>query len=178
MRKKQLSPSAWVMIIAVCLGVALYAISASSLVSHGPPRIRGNRPGGACTSVVLFGKLEMKDVDKVIISSDSQSITITDQALVDQIVDETKVADYGFSVGCGCCEIKDRQIELYSGDRLVRSMRWYEDNIVKVYETDLTHWVFFVRDDGFAHRDEYDGYVRLSQELEDHLDALFDDFSR
>lgn len=172
--KLRSKPSTWVIMIAVCLGGLLYAISACSLVSHGPPRYRGTRRGASCTSVVLFGKLEMKDVDKIVISSDSKSLTITDRELVDQIVDETKVADYGFSLGCGCCEIKNRRIELYSGDRLVRSMDWFEDNIVKVYETDLTHWVFFVRDDGFVHRGEYAGYVLLSQELEDQVDALFD----
>lgn len=174
MVKLRLKPSAWFIMIAVCLGGLLYAISACSLVSHGPPRYRGTRRGGACTSVVLFGKLEMKDVDKVVISSDSKSLTITDPELVDQIVEKTKVADYGFSIGCGCCEIKDRRIELYRGDRLVRSMDWYESDIVKVYERDLTHWVFFVRDDGHVYIDQYAGYVLLSQELEERLDALFD----
>lgn len=178
MRKIKLPLSAWVTIIAVCLGVLVYVVCSCSLFSDGPPRYRGSRPGGACNSVVWFGKLEIEGVDKVVISSDTKSVTITEQELVDQIVEETEVADYGFSVGCGCCEIKDRRIELYSGDRLIRSMDWFEDNIVKVYETDLTHWVFFVRDDGFVHRGEYAGYVRLSQELEDQLDALFNDFSR
>ena len=131
---------------------------------HGGPYLTG------CTSVALFGKMEIAGVDKVIISSENKSLTITDEDLVNQIVDKTKVARWAYNTGCGCCEQRGWTIDLYRGDQLMRSMEWVEDDIVKVYDRDLTHWIFPVE---IQHERTIGGYALLSGELESHLVEMF-----
>lgn len=151
----------------VIIIVLAVVISCNVLVSGPVIREKTGEPYlFSCTSVVLFGKLEIADVDKVVISSDDKTLTITDQALVEQIVDKTKVAKWAYSSGCGCCEQRGWRIDLYRGDQLARSMDWIEDDIVKVYDCDLTHWVFPV---DVQHERSIGGYARLSHELEDQL---------
>lgn len=158
---------------AVAIVVALViSISCFSLISYGPERNSfGGRYLGACHSIALFGKLEIAGVDKVVISSGDKSLTITDPDLVEQIVDKTKVASWGYNVGCGCCEQRGWKIDLYRGDWLVRSMDWVEDDIVKVYNRDLTHWVYNVEVEYL--RFDIAGYARLSGELEIKLVEMF-----
>lgn len=158
------------------LGVVIVIVSVvviSCNVLIGDPVIRkktGKPYAASCTSVVLLGKLEIAGVNKVVISSSDHSITITDQSLVDQIVDNTKVAKWAYNLSCDCCDQRGWTIDLYRGDQLTRSMTWIADDIVKVYDCDLTHWVFPV---DTQHGQSIGGYVQLPEELENQLHEMF-----
>ena len=170
MKKNWFGIAAVVVPSVVIVTILAIVISCNVLVSGPVIREKTGEPYlASCTSVVLFGKLEIADVDKVVISSDDKSLTITDQALVTQIVDKTKVARWAYNVGCGCCEQRGWKIDLYSGNRLMRSMDWIEDDIVKVYDCDLTHWVFPV---DVERGRSIGGYVCLSEELENQLHEM------
>lgn len=120
---------------------------------------------GECLSISLFGKLELKSVDKAVLSENGKEFIITDAELIDQIVTETRVATHA-----GFCYDRYRRIDLYNGDKLIRSMEWAQCcDTVKVYEPDLTHWLI-VPLGGTAN----EGYVELSDELVDQLGALID----
>lgn len=122
------------------------------------------RVGNGCISFSMFGKLELKNVDRAVLSANGKEITITDESLLDEIVSETRVADE-----VRTCGSFNKQIDLYSGDKLIRSMKWAECcDSVKVYEPDLTHWLISL--------DEYAdaGYVELSKDLVTKLNKLID----
>lgn len=124
---------------------------------------------GECISISLFGKLELRDIDRVEIIGYAEQVTITDQELIRQITNETRIATY---VRSDCwkpahCSDPHRQIELYRGDQMVRSMDWDACcDRVYVYERDLTHWLI-------PWWCDYEGgYVSLSNELIERLNAL------
>lgn len=120
---------------------------------------------GECLSIVFFEKFSLKKVDKVVLtypSSDGKekAVTITDQELVRQVVEETAVAtraNYSDHISDKC------RIDLYDGDDLVRSMLWSDSapKSVKVYDSDLTHWLIVPP---FVFWDN-EGWVELSDEL-------------
>lgn len=169
MKKKWFGIAAVAVPSVVIVAVLAIVISCCALVGKPELTIHGSPYLTGCTSIALFGKLEVAGVDKVVISSKNKSLTITDQALVDQIVDKTKVANWAYSTGCGCCEQRGWKIDLYRGDWLARSMEWVEDDIVKVYDCDLTHWVFPV---DVQHERSIGGYALLSEELEMQLHEM------
>ena len=116
-----------------------------------------------CVSISLFGKWELKNVDCAVITIDGEKVTVTDENLLDELVSETRVADR-----VSACGESSRQIDLYSGDKLVRSMKWDACcNTVKVYEPGLTHWLISFKQSVNA------GYVQISNELASQLEALF-----
>ena len=124
---------------------------------------------GECISISLFGKLELRDIARVEIIGYAEQVTITDQELIRQITNETRIATY---VRSDCwkpahCSDPHRQIELYRGDQMVRSMDWDACcDRVYVYERDLTHWLI-------PWWCDYEGgYVSLSNELIERLNAL------
>lgn len=158
------------MMMVVILILLLVGIFSSVLVGTPVLRKNGKPYLTSCTSVALFGRLEIAGVDRVVISSKDKSLTITDEDLVAQIVDKTKVANWAYNTGCGNCDVKRWKIELYAGDTLKRSMEWIEEDIVKVYDWDLAHWVFPVE---IQSEQSMDGYAHLSQELADRLSELF-----
>lgn len=169
MKKKYVIISA-ISLIAILVAALAISISCNVIVGKPEKTSQGIRYRTGCTSVALFGKREIAGVDKVVISSDSKSMTITDEDLVNRIVDKTKVATWAYNTGCGCCELKNWTIDLYCGDKLLRSMEWIEDDIVKVYDRDLTHWVFPVEK---QHEQTIGGYALLSEELEAELVEMF-----
>lgn len=118
---------------------------------------------GECISGSLFGRFELRNIDKVIIAANGKEWTITDSNLVKQICDETRVADR-----VNLCTESSKRIDLYSGDRLVRSMKWSVCcNTVEVYEPGISHWLIAplgTKVEG--------GYVELSEELLAQLNAV------
>ena len=126
---------------------------------------------GECISVSPFGKLELRGIDKVVMTFHDEQIVITDGDLIAQIADETRIATHVRS-RCGApdyCDDPQGRLELYRGDKLVRAMDWdLCCDAVKVYEGDLTHWLipWWCK--------SYGGYVYLSDGLADQLYALVD----
>ena len=115
-----------------------------------------------CISVAFFEKWETAQIDKIVVKADGKEIVITDQDLVSKIAKETTVATYAM-IGCP----EDRQIDAYSGDKLVRSMKWSTcQNSVKVYRADLLHWVIIPEFSA-----EY-GFVFLTDEVVEQINAL------
>ena len=124
---------------------------------------------GECFSISLFGKLELRGIDKVVMTLRGEKIVITDGDLIQNITDETRIATHVRS-RCGApdhCDDPQGRLELYRGDNLVRAMEWdLCCDMVKVYERDLTHWLipWWCNYSG--------GYIYLSDELADQLHAL------
>ena len=127
------------------------------------------REYGACLSITVFDKWKLDDVDRVVIDKRDRRIEITGKDLIDDIIGETAIATHAV----GDIHGDEYTIELYIGDKLLRSMPWAVEccggNIVTVYEEDLTHW-FCNR--GIGVDDAEWGYVYLSRELVDTLMAL------
>ena len=122
---------------------------------------------GECISVAFFEKQKMAKADKIVISAEGKEIIITDTGLIRELVDQTTVATHA-NLGCG----KNRQIDVYNGNKLIRSMKWGTCcDAVKVYETDIFHWLLSPTDlEGINGRNS--GWVFLSNELVNKLDAL------
>ena len=118
---------------------------------------------GECMSVSLFGRFELQNIDKAIVAADGKKWTITDSNLIEQICNETRVADR-----VNLCTDSSKRIDLYSGDRLVRSMKWSGCcNTVEVYKAGITHWLIAplgAKVEG--------GYVELSDDLMAQLNAV------
>ena len=118
---------------------------------------------GECMSVSLFGRFELQNIDKAVVAADGKKWTITDSNLIEQICNETRVADR-----VNLCTDSSKRIDLYSGDRLVRSMKWSSCcNTVEVYEPGITHWLIAplgTKVEG--------GYVELSDDLLAQLNAV------
>ena len=117
---------------------------------------------GRCINVAVFGKLELRNVDRVVITKNGAEITVTDSTLIDQIVSETTVATHG-----RIHDANDGTIRLYRGDKLLRSMGWSTCcDLVQVYEADLTHWVIAQPEINDA------GFVQLSADLVEEINRL------
>ena len=118
---------------------------------------------GECISVSLFGRFELRNIDKVVIASNGKEWTITDSNLIKQICNETRVAER-----VNLCTESSKRIDLYSGDRLVRSMKWSGCcNTVEVYESGVTHWLIAPLGSKVE-----GGYVELSDGLIAQLNAI------
>lgn len=126
---------------------------------------------GECLSVVFFEKQKLKKVDKIILTVNDRKVTITDQDLIRQIVEETAIATHvNLHHDIECTE--QRQIDLYQGDQLIRSMVWGNcHNEIKVYEPDVTHWLFSPESLLFG-SEPLVGYVVPSDNLLAQLNAL------
>lgn len=161
-KRKPLNPE---LIIFVCfIVVVLFLVTCSMMRTSIFEVARGE-----CISISLFGKMELRDIDRVVIIGYAEQVTITDQELIKQITDETRIATYVRSNCCkpAYCSDPHRRIELYRGEKLVRSMEWDPCcDSVHVYERDLTHWLI-------PWWCDYEGgYVSLSHELVEQLNAL------
>ena len=113
---------------------------------------------------VAFDKQAMQSADRIVIRTGESEIQITDPAILAQIVKETAAATHT-KVTCP----EERWIDVYCGDRLIRSMGWSGCcDTVNVYDSDASHWVISVEgmEDG--------GSVYLSQELVTKLNSLLD----
>lgn len=93
---------------------------------------------GGCISVA-FDKSSMKKVDRIVIRADEKRYEITDPVVISMIVSETMVAtntDLRYPN-------TDRWIDVYSGNTLVRSMRWADNHdTIVVYNRDSIHWIY------------------------------------
>ena len=93
---------------------------------------------GSCISVV-FDKPFVKGADRIVIYENDQVITITDKDTVRQIAGLFTIANR-----TGLCEhTGDLRLEIYHGDRLVRTITENcDDGFYHIYDRDLLHWVF------------------------------------
>ena len=115
-------------IIELCIVLALLVVGVCSSFRFTP---------GECLSVSLFGRFELRNIDRVVITSDGNEWTITNPDLIEQLCDETRVAEH-----VNLCMRDSKTIDLYAGSRLVRSMKWGPCcDAVEVYKPSLTHWV-------------------------------------
>lgn len=116
--------------------------------------------GGAIS--LSFDKAKMRSVNRAVISNGEKTVEITDPALIQSLVQETMVATH---TGLGCS--RDRTIELYSGNTLVRSMIWSTCcGHVLVYTADIRHWIVPTLSSENA------GFAFLSASLEAQLNEL------
>lgn len=166
MEQKKRKPINSDLIILACLAVVVLVFyictSFRSTLDEGPP--------GECISISIFGKLELKNIDRAVVTVYAEEWTVTDADLVDQIVFETRTAtrvDSECHADCCGCEDPHMQIDLYRGDKIIRSMEWQGCcDYVKVYEPDLTHWLFAP-----GYKIEA-GFVKLSDKLAKRLTDL------
>ena len=93
--------------------------------------------GAVCIS---FDKWDMLRADKIIIHYHDTTYTVTDPEFIKAFSKETLSGTY--SDHC-CSQQDDGWVKIYRGDRLVRHMRYIANHDAFVYESDLTHWVFF-----------------------------------
>ncbi|MBQ7858152.1 MAG: hypothetical protein IJ351_05930 [Oscillospiraceae bacterium] len=124
---------------------------------------------GECVSIAPFGRLELLGIDKAVITVRGETTTAADPELLRELVSETRVATHVRSScgGPGHCDDPKGKLELYRGDKLVRSMAWdLCCDAVHVYEADATHWLipWWCK--------YYGGYVYLSEDLADRLTTL------
>lgn len=93
---------------------------------------------GGCFSAA-FDKSSMKKADRIIIRTGEKQYEITDPDVIHMIVSETMVAtntDLRYPN-------TDRWIDVYSGNTLVRSMRWADNqDTIIVYNRDSIHWIY------------------------------------
>lgn len=123
-----------------------------------------------CISVAFFEKQKMDKVDRIILRKFSkESIEITDLSIVKEIASETTISTHANQKMPA-----DASIELYSGDRLIRSMQWSIDlGLVQVCEKpDATHWLITRKIFSFQDQSENEGFVFLSEELGGYLRTL------
>ena len=139
-------------VIELCIVLVLLVVVICSLFRCSP---------GECISVSLFGRFELRNIDKVIIYADGKEWTITDSDFIEELCDETRVAEH-----INPCTRGGRKIDLYSGDRLVRSMIWATCcDQIEVYKPSITHWLI----GGIGTES---GSVSISEELMAQLNAV------
>lgn len=111
---------------------------------------------------IAFDKQDMASADRIVVTAKGTRIEITDPELIAQMVQQTAAATH---MKFSCPE--DRRIDIYCGDRQIRSMGWSTCcDTVNVYDTDGSHWAMSV--EGI----EEGGSVYLSEELRWRLNAL------
>lgn len=155
--------------IALCLCLVLLSGFAIFLFTSVSCRITP-KGVGKCISISFFDKQKLKNVDKVVLVKDfgetKKVATITDEEFIRQILEETAVATHA---NFGCTKGDMWRIDLYDGDKLVRSMHVSQcyGLHVNVYDSDATHWLIAPE---FRFTDNK-GWVQLSDELYNKLMA-------
>lgn len=154
----------WIRVVIITLSICLFMDVLNALqILPFTYRVNLNDAYGCVT--VTFDTWAMKQADKVIIKANKKEITVTDKALIKEIIKETTVASNG-PVGCA----NDRTIEVYKGDRLIRSMSWGTCcDSVKVYDADAGHWLLLTGSKNPS------GFVSLSDELLSKLNTLINE---
>lgn len=152
------------LIAALCVGV--YALALVVLYFTGCVEIRSSSGYGKCISVAFFEKQKLAGVDKIVISNriglEKHSLVITDEEIVQRVLEETTIADRA-DIVCN----DDMQIDLYIGDKMVRSMTWGTCcHVIRLYREDALHWLFARGGGG-------EGCVYMSRDLADMLVALW-----
>lgn len=122
----------WIISICICVLIPIGILFLNMGIGRG-----GDQVGG-CTSVV-FDKIALNSANRILVYEGNQVSIITEKSVVGEIVDMFLVAD--------CTDMgqiyTDRYLEIYSGNSLVRTVRFSQDGtFVKLYDADMTHWVF------------------------------------
>lgn len=124
----------------------------------------GKGSGAHAAMSVALDKKSINSVDRVVIINATNEIEINDPTVIARIIEDTIVATHT-KVTCPI----DRQINLYCGDKLIRSMGWSRCcDTVNVYDTDIQHWVVSI--EGL----EEGGSIYLSPDLVDTLNTYID----
>lgn len=123
--------------IAILIAAVLIGLCASPFVAINLDGIFRNH-AGCCVSVV-FDKQEVMGADKIIYQVGDKQITITDETTIERIAKEFVVANRA-----GLCNShKDEWMQIYNGDKLVRSIRWNAcDEYAEIYTADAAHWLW------------------------------------
>ena len=148
----------FIMILIVTAAVLFFSFSCVSITL--------GQAGGVVA--VSFDKRQIKKVDKIVIESGEESVSISDGELFESLKNELSVAkqtDLNVSFSSS-----PRVIKFYAEDRLVREMKMggtgYEQ-WVKVYEGGKGHIILFSNDKN--------GLVKLSDETYSKLSRLIID---
>ena len=117
------------------------------------------KPGeaGGCIAI-SFDKWDMQRADKVIMYYNGQEYVITDVEFVRTLTAETMAGT--FQDYC-CANLDDGYMEIYRGERLIRTMRYIQNHDAFAYEADAGHWVLFGEE----------GHAFLSRETAKQLEA-------
>lgn len=162
-------------ILTLIFSIVIVAILIVKLVIPVLPFIISINLSGSyeCVSIA-HDKNELIKANRIVIKelypADSKQIIeveITDQSLIDDLVEETMVATMS-----NICNSKYRVIEVYCGDTLIRSMEWSgccSQEYVLVYREDEKHTLWLTGYDG-----QDTGHVQLSQNLLQRLNAAFE----
>ena len=131
---------------------------------------------GECISVAFFEKQKMQTVDKVVLTDEysKKVVTITDMDLIDELVKEITVAN---RANLGCAKTNSRQIDLFSGDNLIRSMKWSRccEDTIYMYNADSTHWILFSGYPLNRNHTAHEGWAEISKELLNKLNVLLEE---
>ncbi len=155
-RKQRMILAAGLLLV-FCGGLALFVHTCVDI--HVTPSGHGE-----CISITFFENYTPEIVDKIVIKAEGQEITITDVSLIQELVSETSIATHA-NIG----HAEHRIIDVYSGDKLLRSMAWGTCcDTVMVYKADSTHWLLTPEPPATENR----GCVYLSSALAAKLNAL------
>ena len=162
-------------IIALCVCFVLlgsFLIFLITCVSFRQTIIQGGT--GECVSIAFFEKQKLRAVNKVVLTYEDKVVTITDMDLIDEIVKETMVAN---RANLGCAKVNGRQIDLFSDDELIRSMKWSSccQDTVYVYNSDSTHWILFSGYQLNRNHTAHEGWAEISKELLNKLNILLEE---
>lgn len=92
---------------------------------------------GGCVCV-SFDRRDMLRADKIVIEFRGKTHTVTDRNF---ILGFTQAAMAGTYSDYCCANLQEGRIEIYRGDRLIRSMRYVENHDAVVYDEDAARWV-------------------------------------
>ena len=104
-------------LLLLCVGLILLVIVITQFVAVSLSGF--TNVGGGCISVV-FDKHFVCGADRIVVYEGDQVLTITEESTVRRIASEFVVANRTDL----CGYYSDRRIEIYNGDKLVRSIRW------------------------------------------------------
>ena len=130
--------------------------------------VRVNVLGGAgeCISIAFFEKINLSKVDKIVlVVYGKDRVEIDDFFTVKRTVWQLDVAEY-----TGIKVPPEGIMELYDGDRLVRSMTFCWDGRIEVYEADDTH--ILIEPDGTRGKV---GVAKISRSVMDKLMQIMEE---
>jgi hypothetical protein len=153
---KWLKENAWKLFAVLVVALLVSILSANVAVG-------GSGGGGGCVSVV-FDKASVMRADRIVIRKDGKEMTVTDPETVSRIASEFVVANK-----TALCDHTDMQLEIYSGDKIVRHVYWNDsDSLATIYDADAAHWV--IPFEGKT------GQVELSRELMELVERIIAEY--
>ena len=155
---KWLKENAWKLFAVLVVALLVSILSANVAVG-------GSGGGGGCVSVV-FDRASVMRADRIVIRKDGKEMTVTDPETVSRIASEFVVANK-----TALCDHTDMQLEIYSGDKIVRHVYWNDsDSLATIYDTDAAHWV--IPFEGKT------GQVELSRELMELVERIIAEYGK